>query len=84
MISVFINENITDKSIYNLVFNAFEDFFYKNIMQYDYKNYPVYFTGSIASIYEDILKKVSDKLNIKIDKINQRPIDGLVAYYSKH
>jgi N-acetylglucosamine kinase-like BadF-type ATPase len=84
MISVFISENITDLSIYNLVFNAFEDFFRKNIMQYDYKKYPVYITGSIASVFEDILRKAAIKLDIKIDKINQHPIDGLVAYFSKH
>jgi len=52
----FIAENIGETKIYNLVFKSFSDFISENIKQYDYLNYPVYFTGSIALLFEDILR----------------------------
>jgi N-acetylglucosamine kinase-like BadF-type ATPase len=83
MISYFIFENIYDDSIYNLVFSSFEDFFCKNIMQYDYKNYPVNLTGSISFVFENIIRKVANKLDVKIGETCKSPIDGLISYYSR-
>jgi len=52
----FIAKNIEETKIYNLVFKSFSDFINENVKQYDYLNYPVYFTGSIACLFEDILR----------------------------
>ncbi|MBK5721572.1 ATPase [Dysgonomonas sp. Marseille-P4677] len=81
-LSPFILRHIEDGSIYKLVHNALEDFFVKNIMQYDYKNNKVHFTGSVAYHYQDILHKIGTELNIRIGTIAQSPMDGLIAYYS--
>jgi len=82
--SFFIKENIDDKSVYNLVYNSFMCFFQKNLMQYDYKNHKIYFTGSIAFFFQDILQTVANELNINIETIEQTPMSGLIQYYSKH
>lgn len=80
--SPFINKNIGDESVYRLVFSAFRDFFVKNVMQYDYRNNQVHFTGSVAHAYENVLRDVAKELNIELGNITASPMDGLIEYYS--
>lgn len=81
-LSPFLIENIHDKTVYDLVYNAFKDFFVKNVMQYDYKNNDVHFTGSVAYYYKDLVRKVGADLNIKVGIISQSPMEGLIKYYA--
>lgn len=81
-LSPFLIENIHDKTVYYLVYNAFKDFFVKNVMQYDYKNNDVHFTGSVAYYYKDLVRKVGTDLNIKVGIISQSPMEGLIRYYA--
>ncbi|HML63814.1 MAG TPA: ATPase [Dysgonomonas sp.] len=81
-LSPFLVENIHDKTVYDLVYNAFKDFFVKNVMQYDYKNNDVHFTGSVAYYYKDLVRKVGADLNIKVGIISQSPMEGLIKYYA--
>ena len=82
-LSPFLIENIQDKTVYNLVYNAFKDFFVKNVMQYDYKNNDVHFTGSVAYHYQDILRKVGTEMKIRTGTIAQSPMEGLIRYYAR-
>ena len=82
-ISPFIKENISDKTVCDLVYSAFVDFFRKNVMQYNYRQNDISFTGSVAYHFQDILFQVAAHLNIKINVIVQSPTDGLVKYYTK-
>lgn len=79
----FISENLHVQAVYNLVYNAFTDFFKRNVMQYDYKSYPVSFTGSVAFYFRDILRKAAADLHIEIATILQSPMEGLIGFYSK-
>lgn len=79
----FIKKHLDDKRVYDLLYNSFEDFFRKNVMQYDYKNLSAFFTGSVAYHFQDILFQVAEKLEIKIKTICQSPMGGLVKYYSQ-
>lgn len=81
-LSPFLIENIHDKTVYDLVYNAFKDFFVKNVMQYDYKNNDVHFTGSVAYYYKDLVRKAGTDLNIKVGIISQSPMEGLIKYYA--
>lgn len=83
-LSPFLKEHISDKTIYALVYNAFKDFFVKNVMQYDYKNNEVHLTGSLSYHYQDVLRKVGEDLGIKIGTIVQLPMEGLIKYHSEH
>lgn len=80
--SPFLIEHIEDPTIQSLVYNAFKDFFVKNVMQYDYKDKKVNFTGSVAYHYQDLLKKVAADLDINIGVIESSPMEGLIKYYS--
>lgn len=79
--SPFILRHIGNKEVYNLVYKAFKDFFIKNVMQYDFKQNKVHFTGSIAYYYQHILLDVAKDLEISIGKIQKSPMDGLIKYY---
>ncbi len=79
--AIFLNENIGNKTIYNLVYHSFEAFFTRNVMQYDYKNYPIAFTGSIAHYFKDVLSMVALDMNINISKIEQSPMEGLLRFH---
>lgn len=81
-LSPFLVENIHDKTVYDLIYNAFKDFFVKNVMQYDYKNNDVHFTGSVAYYYKDLVRKVGADLHIKVGIISQSPMEGLIKYYA--
>ena len=82
-ISPFIKENTSDKTVYELVYNAFADFFKRNIMQYNYQQHEVSFTGSVAYHFQDILLQVAADLNIKTGSITQSPMNGLIEYYKE-
>lgn len=81
-LSIFLHENIEDPTIYQLVQGAFKEFFIKNVMQYDYKNHSVHFTGSVAYYYREVLKNTAKDLGIHIGVIEQSPMKGLIDYYN--
>lgn len=79
--SLFLNKNKNHPYVDNLLRVSFEEFFSRNIMQYQYQKYPVNLVGSVAFHYKEILTEVAKKLGIKIGTIIQSPIDGLANYH---
>ena len=79
--SPFINENREHPHIKNLLRGSFDEFFKRNISQYDYKKYPVNLIGSVAFYYQDILEEVAAENGMKIGKILKSPIEGLIEYH---
>lgn len=79
--SVFLNENKANPYIYKLLRSGLEEFFTRNILQYDYKKYPVNLVGSVAYYYSDIINDIASQYGIKIGRILKSPIDGLVEYH---
>lgn len=78
----FIKKNLSDPKVRQLVATSFEDFFRKNVMQYDsYKGLPISFTGSIAFHFQEVLFEVVNALGLKIDKVIPSPMEGLISYY---
>ncbi|MEG0519275.1 MAG: ATPase [Bacteroidales bacterium] len=81
--SPFINEFRSHPHIHNLLRSSIDEFFKRNISQYDYKTYPVNFVGSIAYYYKDIFELVAAENGMKIGKIIKSPADGLVKYHKE-
>ena len=50
-------------------------------MQYDYKYYPVHFIGSIAYYYKEVLQEAMQQTDLKLGKILQSPMEGLIQYH---
>ncbi|MEG2849988.1 MAG: ATPase, partial [Bacteroidales bacterium] len=81
--SPFISEFREHPHIDKMLRGSFDEFFKRNILQYDYKKYDVNFVGSIAYYYQNILKDVAAYNDIRIGKIIKSPIDGLVEYHKE-
>lgn len=68
--------------LHQLIRDSFLAFFDAQIRQYDhYKTLPVSFIGSIAFYYQDILKQLAAEEGIRIGRILQNPIEGLIEYH---
>lgn len=80
-LSPFLLENIAEPAIFNIVYDSFDAFFIRNVMQYTLENKEVGFVGSVAYYFKDCLEIVASERGIKIFKIEQSPMDGLVEYH---
>lgn len=81
--SVFLRENLDNSYCYRLVYNAFMEFFTRNIVSYDYTGIPLSFVGSVCVMYQPILLKVASDFGVQIKKIIRNSMPGLVAYHSE-
>ena len=71
----FLKQHIGEPKIYNLVFDDFDDFFQRNIMQYlDYEEHKVSFCGSVAYHFADVLAVAALERNLNFGEIIQNPI----------
>lgn len=77
----FINEFIADPYMENLVSTSFDEFFKRNISQYDYKNNTVNFVGSIAFYFKEKLVAAAQRNGMKVGRVLKTPIEGLVEYH---
>jgi len=83
-LSPFLLRNIERPALRALVFNSFQSFLTRNVMQYDFKRYPVYFTGSIAHHYREILEEAVRAAGMQLGGVVRQPMDGLVKYHSEN
>lgn len=82
-LSPFIAQHLEEPTIRALVFNSFTAFLRRNVMQYDYEKYPVHFIGSVAACYKEILQEAALETGIRIGKILQSPMEGLIQYHQR-
>ncbi|WP_214985441.1 N-acetylglucosamine kinase [Tenacibaculum dicentrarchi] len=70
--------------IKKLVKKGFKKFFNFHVLAYNKnKKTPVYFIGSIAFYFKDILQDVASKNNIEITNIIEKPINNLIEYHQE-
>lgn len=77
----FLLENIEEPSIFNLVFDSFDAFFIRNVMQYPLEDMQVGFVGSIAHYFRDTLEIVASKRGIVVSDVVRSPMEGLVKFH---
>lgn len=78
----FVGEHMGDPYIDALIEDAFTKFFDRYVTKYeDYERYPLRIVGSIGHYFEKPLKAVAKNFDVRIDKILQAPIDGLLEYH---
>ena len=82
-LSPFLAQHLEELAIRSLVLNSFIAFLRRNVMQYDYKQYPVHFIGSVAHCYKEILQEAAQTTGIQIGKILQSPMEGLIQYHQQ-
>lgn len=79
--SAFLRENLENSYCYRLVYNAFMDFFTRNIISYDYAEMPLSFVGSVCVMYQPILIKAASDFGVGVKKIIPNSMPGPVAYH---
>ena len=80
-LSPFLAQNIGEPCVRTLVLNSFKSFLKRNVMQYDYRDTPVHFIGSVAYYYKDVLAQAADEMGIRLGTILKSPMEGLIKYH---
>ena len=81
-ISYFLADYLDNEYVYELLVNNLKNFFIRSVCQYDYKNYPIRFIGSVAYSYSEILREVARDFGVELDIIEETPMDGLIEFHS--
>ena len=81
----FMFEFKEEKYIKKIIKKGFQEFFKYRILHYNKTaETPIYFIGSIAYYFRDILEKIAHKNNLEITDVIQRPIDNLLEYHKNN
>ncbi len=78
----FIGENVNNDYVKELVSRSFRDFTRHYIIRYEESlKYNIHFVGSIALIFRKSLKEVLENYQLKLGRIEEAPVDGLIEYH---
>jgi len=80
--SLFLAKHTDEPYVHDLIFNEFMRFFERNVAQYDYKNLPLCFVGTIATTFSEILLDVASRFGTRVKKIMRSSMPGLISYHS--
>jgi len=81
----FMFEFKEDKYIKKIIKRGFNEFFKYRILPFGKTTHtPIYFIGSIAFYFSEILEKVAKKNHLSIAGILQRPIDNLLDFHKNN
>ncbi len=75
-------ENRGHYMVENIIEDCLNDFFQVSILKYrqSWKK-PLYFTGSVAFLFSDIINSLCHQYELEPGKIEQSPMEGLVKYH---
>ncbi|WP_182957788.1 N-acetylglucosamine kinase [Pedobacter gandavensis] len=80
-ISRFMADHMDHPYIIQILRDGFQEFVDSNIKDYsNYKTLDCHFVGSIAFYYQDILREICLKNQVRVGKIYQKPITGIFNY----
>lgn len=80
----FIKSNENEEEIDELIDFSLKLFFIKNVLKYKNKpNNKLGFVGSVAFLFSDRLRGLSEEYGFEIEKFIQNPITELMEYYLK-
>ncbi|MBA3828240.1 MAG: N-acetylglucosamine kinase [Taibaiella sp.] len=66
----------------NIIEDCFNDFFQHHILKYRQSwKLPLYFTGSIAFAFKDVLYSLCEQYELEIANVEKSPMNGLIKYY---
>lgn len=69
----------------NMIYDEMKNFLEYHVLPYEEaREAEINFIGSIAFVYEDIVRAAAAELNLAIGNIVQKPIESLVQYHKKY
>lgn len=67
----------------NIIEDSFIEFFQQHLFKYRQSwKHPIYFTGSIAFLFKDVITDLCHQYEFELGRILQNPLDGLLEYHS--
>ena len=72
-----------DEYAHNLILSNFESFFDRFLSHYDTEHYPVGLVGGFAYVSKDILTEMAGKRGIRISRVLETPVEGLLEYHKE-
>jgi len=80
--TMFLSENRGHYMIDNIIEDGLRDFFTLHLTIYpESGKIPIFFTGSVAFGFQDILKELCRDFGWKAGKFLAKPMGGLIAYH---
>ena len=80
--AIFLTENRGHYMIENIIEDGLFDFFSIHLAHYpESGKIPIFFTGSVAFGFQDILKELCKSFGWEIGKFLKKPMEGLIAYH---
>ncbi len=80
--SHFLSRNMNHPQLSVILRKGINDFFDIHLSEYDQRHHvPVHFTGSISTVYSDIIRQLCSEHQFTCGNIMKDPIDGLIDYY---
>ncbi len=81
--AMFLKKNRGHFMIENIIEDGFSDFFSIHLLKYpESGKVPIFFTGSVAFGFQDILKELCKTFGWPVGKFLARPMPGLIAYHN--
>ncbi|HRO43721.1 MAG TPA: N-acetylglucosamine kinase [Flavipsychrobacter sp.] len=79
-----LKENRGHYMVENIIEDCLNDFFHAHLMKYRQSwNTPLYFTGSIAYEFKDVIGNLCHQYEIELGAIEKSPMDNLVKFHRK-
>lgn len=68
----------------NIIEDCLNDFFHHHILKYRNSwKLPLYFTGSVAYEFRDVIENLCSQYELELGKISKSPMDGLMAFHKR-
>ncbi|CAN5140184.1 ATPase [soil metagenome] len=78
----FIFQHIEHPQCVEIVVNNFRSFFLHHILRYEnVKSLPLHVTGSVGFYFSNILRRVAEEQGVKLGRVTETPIAGLLNYH---
>ncbi|MDO6676010.1 N-acetylglucosamine kinase [Tenacibaculum sp. 1B UA] len=78
----FMLDHKDEKYVRKMIKKGIQEFFKYRILPFEKDSQtPIYFIGSIAYYFKDILEKIASKNKLPVTDVIQRPIDNLVDFH---
>ena len=79
-----LKENRGHYMVENIIEDCLNDFFHSHLMKYRQSwNTPLYFTGSVAYEFKDVIQALCDQYELELGSIEKSPIENLIKYHRK-
>lgn len=79
-----LKENRGHYMVENIIEDCLNDFFHTSILKHRHSwKLPLYFSGSVAYEFRDVLENLCQQYELEIGKVIKSPMDGMIDYYKK-